>query len=254
MKNWKNNIYFILVEPKESGNIGSAARAMNNMDFHNLRLVNPPSLDTDEARMFAHGSREILKNAQSFASLEEAVSDMQYVVGTTRRRGRRRGAYVPVDEGTEKLYQIAAENKVAILFGREDRGILNEEVDMCGFLMTIPANKKQPSINLAHAVMIIAYELSMVSIKDRGLAKDGELLFARPPKLVDQKATSLLYERLEKALKMIEYFPHDGDLTGKKTMQNIKHCLGRAGLADWELNMFHGICRSIENKMGKKVK
>jgi len=254
MKNWKNNIYFILVEPKESGNIGSAARAMNNMDFHNLRLVNPPSLDTDEARMFAHGSREILKNAQSFASLEEAVSDMQYVVGTTRRRGRRRGAYVPVDEGTEKLYQIAAENKVAILFGREDRGILNEEVDRCGFLMTIPANKKQPSINLAHAVMIIAYELSMVSIKDRGLAKDGELLFARPPKLVDQKATSLLYERLEKALKMIEYFPHDGDLTGKKTMQNIKHCLGRAGLADWELNMFHGICRSIENKMGKKVK
>jgi len=254
MKNWKNNIYFILVEPKESGNIGSAARAMNNMDFHNLRLVNPPSLDTDEARMFAHGSREILKNAQSFASLEEAVSDMQYVVGTTRRRGRRRGAYVPVDEGTEKLYQIAAENKVAILFGREDRGILNEEVDRCGFLMTIPANKKQPSINLAHAVMIIAYELSMVSIKDRGLAKDGELLFARPPKLVDQKATSLLYERLEKALKMIEYFPHDGDLTGKKTMQNIKHCLGRAGLADWELNMFHGICRSIENKLGKKVK
>jgi TrmH family RNA methyltransferase len=225
---------------------------MNNMDFHNLRLVNPPSLDTDEARMFAHGSREILKNAQSFASLEEAVSDMQYVVGTTRRRGRRRGAYVPVDQGTGRLYEIAATNKVAVLFGREDRGLFNEEVDRCGFLMTIPANKKQPSINLAHAVMIIAYELSMAGIKDRGLTKDGELLFARPPKLVDQKATSLLYERMEKAMRMIEYIPHDGDLTGKKTMQNIKHCLGRAGLADWELNMFHGICRSIENKLGNR--
>ena len=252
MKNWKNNIYFILVEPKESGNIGSAARAMNNMDFHNLRLVNPPSLDTDEARMFAHGSREILKTAKSFASLEEAVSDMQYVVGTTRRRGRRRGAYVPVDQGTGRLYEFAAANKVAVLFGREDRGLFNEEVDRCGFLMTIPANKKQPSINLAHTVMIIAYELSMAGIKERGLAKDGELLFARPPKLVDQKATALLYERMEKALRMIEYIPHDGDLTGKKTMQNIKHCLGRAGLADWELNMFHGICRSIENKQGKR--
>ena len=116
MKNWKNNIYFVLVEPKESGNIGSAARAMNNMDFHNLRLVNPPSLDTDEARMFAHGSREILQTARSFASLEEAVSDMQYVVGTTRRRGRRRGAYVPVDQGTGRLYECAAANKVAVLF------------------------------------------------------------------------------------------------------------------------------------------
>jgi len=251
MKNWKNNIYFILVEPKESGNIGSAARAMKNMDLNNLRLVNPPSLDTDEARMFAHGSREILKAAKSFTSLEEAVSDMQYVVGTTRRRGRRRGAYVPVDQGTGRLYEIAAANKVAVLFGREDRGLFNDEVDRCGFLMTIPANKKQPSINLAHTVMIIAYELSMAGIKDRGLAKDGELLFARPPKLVDQKATSLLYERMEKAMRMIEYIPHDGDLTGRKTMQNIKHCLGRAGLADWELNMFHGICRSIENKLGK---
>ena len=252
MKNWKRNIYFILVEPKESGNIGSAARAMNNMDFHNLRLVNPPSLDTDEARMFAHGSREILRTAQSFESLEEAVSDMQYVVGTTRRRGRRRGAYVPVDEGTGRLYEIAANNKVALLFGREDRGLFNEEVDRCGFLMTIPANKKQPSINLAHAVMIIAYELSMASIKDMGLDKDGELLFARSPKMVDQKAAALLYERLEKTLRMIEYIPHDGDLTGIKTMQNVKHCLGRAGLADWELNMFHGICRSIENKLGSK--
>jgi len=248
MNNWKKNIYFILVEPKESGNIGSSARAMNNMDFHNLRLVNPPSLDTDEARMFAHGSREILRAAESFASLEEALSDIQYVAGTTRRRGRRRGAYVPVDQGTARLYEIAAANKIAVLFGREDRGLFNEEVDRCGFMMNIPANKKQPSINLAHAVMIIAYELSMAGIKDTGLDEDGKLLFARPPKFVDQKAIALLYERMEKALRMIEYIPHDGDLTGSKTMQNIKHCLGRAGLSDWELNMFHGICRSIENK------
>jgi len=211
--------------------------------------VNPPSRDMDEARMFAHGSRDILKAAQSFTSLEEAVSDIQYVVGTTRRRGRRRGAFVPVEQGAVQLYEIAATNKVAVLFGREDRGLFNDEVDRCGFLMNIPANKNQPSINLAHAVMIIAYELSMTSIRDSGLDEDGELLFARSPQLVDQKAISNLYERMEKALRMIEYIPHDGDLTGKKTMQNIKHCLGRAGLADWELNMFHGICRSIENKL-----
>ncbi len=251
MKNWKNNIYFILVEPKESGNVGSAARAMNNMDFHNLRLVNPPSLDTDEARMFAHGSREILRTAESFSTLEGALNDMQYVVGTTRRRGRRRGAYVPVDQGTGRLYEIASTNKVAVLFGREDRGLFNEEVDRCGFMMNIPANKKQPSINLAHTLMIIAYELSMAGIRDKGLKNDDKLLYANVPEFADQKAIVLLYERMEKAMRLIEYIPHDGDLTGRKTMQNIKHCLGRAGLADWELNMFHGICRSIENKLGK---
>ncbi|UCH81836.1 MAG: RNA methyltransferase [Nitrospiraceae bacterium] len=250
MNNWKKNIYFILVEPKESGNIGSAARAMNNMDFHNLRLVNPPSLDTDEARMFAHGSREILKAAESFASLEEALKDMQYVVGTTRRRGRRRGAFIPVDQGTGRLYEIASANKVAILFGREDRGLFNSEVDRCGFMMNIPANKKQPSINLAHSVMIIAYELSMSGIGHSGLDKDGNLLYADVPAFADQKAMSHLYERIENALRILEYIPHDGDLTGKKAIQNIMHCLGRAGLSDWELNMFHGICRSIENKLG----
>jgi TrmH family RNA methyltransferase len=251
MKNWKNNIYFILVEPKEPGNIGSAARAIKNMDFKNLRLVNPPSLDTDEARMFAHGSREILNKAKSFASREDALGDMQYVVGTTRRRGRRRGAFIAVAKSASGLYEIAASNKVAILFGREDRGLFNDEVDRCGFMINIPASKKQPSINLAHAVMIIAYELSAAAVKDRGLAEDGGLIFADPPKLADQKSISHLYERMEKALRLIEYIPHDGDLTGRKTMQNIRHCLGRAGLSDWELNMFHGICRSIENKFGR---
>ena len=95
MKKWRDNVYFILVEPSEPGNIGASARAMKNMDFKNLCLVNPPPI-TDEADSFAHNAMDILHASQEFSSLKDALSNMNFVVGTSRRRGRKRGAFIPV--------------------------------------------------------------------------------------------------------------------------------------------------------------
>jgi len=258
MKTWKDNVHFILVEPKEPGNIGASARAIKNMDFRNLCLVNPPSsFQTDEARLFAHGATDVLKSVTVYPTLKEAISDKHYVVGTSRRRGRRRGVFTPVEQGMQRLYDVANKNKVAVLFGREDRGLYNIEIEECAFLMTVPASKKQPSLNLAQAVLIIAYELSKAGIQAAGTKGEtdaGSLLFANAPRLVTQEKLSHLYEKIERAFRMIEYIPRNDTVSGRKIMQNLRHCLSRAGLSDWEFNMFHAVCNKIERKIanGKK--
>ena len=153
MKKWKDNIYFTLVEPTEPGNVGASCRAMKNMEFKNLSLVNPPVLTDEDAGRFAHNSIDVLTSAEIHSSMQDAIRDKHYVVGTSRRRGRRRGVYLPVDEGARRIRELAENHKVALLFGREDRGLYNEEIEECGFLMTVPANKEHPSLNLGQAVI-----------------------------------------------------------------------------------------------------
>ena len=253
MINWKNNVHFVLVEPGEPGNIGASARAMKNMNFTNLCLVNPPSLMDEDAQKFAHNARDIMDSAKKYDSVHDAIADKHYVIGTSRRRGRRRGVFLPVDEGTRRIREIARTHKIALLFGREDRGLFNEEIEECGFLMTIPANREHPSLNLAQAVMIFAYELAMTDLRktksgDKGLRES--LLSATPLKMARQDELVHLYERMENALRLLEYIPPDDKIIRRRIMQNLKHCLGRAGLTDWEFNMFHGICKKIEIKCG----
>src|SRR4030066_1603224 len=160
MKDWKDNVYFVLVEPIEAGNIGASARAIKNMGFENLCLVNPASVITEESMRFAYNAHDILESAKTYKTLSEAISDKPIVVGTTRRFGKTRGIIFPVDDGIKKILDSVQNNKVAILFGRENKGLFNEEADECGFLITIPTSDEQPSLNLSQAVLLIAYELS----------------------------------------------------------------------------------------------
>jgi TrmH family RNA methyltransferase len=241
MKDWKDNVYFILVEPKEPGNVGASARAIKNMGFRNLCLVNPPSLINSEARWFARNAHDILDSAEIFTTIKDAISDKSIVVGASRRTGRKRGIFVHAEQGARRLLEIAATNKTAILFGREDRGLYNEEIEECGFLMTIPSSKKQPSLNLAHAVLIIAYELSK--------AEYSTEVTVPLPRLVSHKDLAPLFEKIEKTLTELGYIRQSDKDLRKKIIQNLKHFIGRAGLTDWELKMFHGICSRIEKKI-----
>ena len=237
---WKDNVYFILVEPKEPGNVGASARAIKNMGFRNLCLVNPPSLISGEARWFARNAHDIMDSAEIYTTIKDAISDKSIVVGASRRTGRKRGIFVPAEQGARRLPAIAATNKTAILFGREDRGLYNEEIEECGFLMTIPSSKKQPSLNLAHAVLIIAYELSNA----------GHRTEITPfPGLISHKELSPLFERIEKTLTELGYIRQSDKDLRKKIIQNLKHFIGRSGLTAWELKMFHGICSRIEKKL-----
>lgn len=258
MQKWKDNIYFVLVEPKEPGNIGATARAIKNMGFGNLCLVNPPEVTDGEGRWFARNAHDVLDSARIYGGVSEAIADKTVVVGTTRRRGKKRGLLMNADEGAARLYELAGKNKVAILFGREARGLFNEEVEECGFMLTIPTGKSQPSINLSHAVLIIAYELLLAEYHrpaGRQEAGSPQGPYVSPPsggpvpQFVQHREMDDLYDRISEILELLDYIPRGDRNLKKKIMVNLKHFIGRAGLTEWELKMLYGLCWQVEKKV-----
>lgn len=237
MESWKDNIHFILVEPKEAGNIGASARAMKNMGFKNLELVRPKNVLTDEARWMACNAVEILGKAVVYKNFEDAIKDKNIIIGTTRRLGKKRGLILPLKESIKKIIPAAKKNKIAILFGREDKGLLNNEVEACGLLITIPTSPSQPSLNLAQSVMLVAYELAQNFYKKT------------LPELAAYEDLEALYKRIQSVLKLLEYIPKGDRNLEAKIMRNLKHLIGRTGLTDWELRMLHGFCSQVAKKL-----
>ncbi|MGC8865710.1 MAG: tRNA/rRNA methyltransferase [Bacteroidales bacterium] len=171
-------ISFILVEPAVPGNVGAAARAIKTMGFSDLRLVNPCDHLSQEARLLAHASNEILENALVFSSLQEALADIDFSVATSAKRRN-------VKEDIILSYNLPefirkkddAIHHLAVVFGREESGLTNEEINLCHRISKVPLQTYYPSLNLAQSVMIYAYELSEFSItglKDKKHHPAGE--------------------------------------------------------------------------------
>jgi TrmH family RNA methyltransferase len=239
MKSWKDNVSFILVEPGEPGNIGAAARALKNMGFRGLELINPCEFRPEKAKSMACNAGDLLMKARIYPDLSDAVREKSLVIGTTRRRGRQRGLIIAIEDGVKRIMTTAKRNRVCILFGREKNGLTNREVEACSFLMTIPSDSSSPSLNLAQSVMLVAYELGR---------RTYETAF---PALVKQGELDDLYKHIHATLRILEYIPRGSRDIEKKIMINLKHLLGRSGLTEWELKMLHGICGQIEKRIHK---
>ena len=160
-----DNIRIVLVGTLYSGNVGSCCRAMANMGISKLRLAAPDIQDPDfrEAVKLAVHATDILDAREPFTTFEEAVADCVAVAGTTARGGLYRQHVKTPRETAPELLELAAQGPVAIVFGREDKGLLNEEVAQCTHLVRIPVAEGYTSINLSQAVMITAYELFAAS-------------------------------------------------------------------------------------------
>ncbi len=238
MHEWKNNIYFTLVNPREPGNIGASARAIKNMGFNNLELIDPPEnfIEGHDFWLACHAT-DLLKNAKVYKHLKDALKDKALVVGTSRRRGKKRGLILPLKEAVEEIIKTAQNNRVAILFGREDRGLTNEEVLECGLLIHIPTSEEAPSLNLAQAVLLVAYELAQGTLKTES------------PEFAPYSELESLYGHLRKTLKLLGYIPRGDKNMEERIMRNLKHLFGRAGLTPWEVRMLHGICSQIERAL-----
>lgn len=193
----KNNvplqISFILVNPAVPANVGAAARAMKTMGFSDLRLVNPCNHLCPEARMLAHASNEILEKAGVFPSLHEAAADLDFIIGATARRRTKRGLYVR----SNLLAQVIAEKgntikHTGIVFGSEESGLSNDDASVCHLLTSVSMAGKYPSLNLAQAVMVYAYELSALKgrklqAKKAGFDTDGlQALKTKTETLLDE--------------------------------------------------------------------
>ncbi len=239
------NVYFVLVEPQTPGNIGAAARALKTMGFRNLVLVNPADPTSPEARWMAHASEDILKSAQLFTDLGEAIADKHFVVATTQRERNFHLPYYTPKELAEKVLPITVEHKIAIVFGREQTGLTNRELSMCDAVSTVPAHTRHPSLNLAQAVMIYCYELYQAAYQDIKkyhwrLATHGEL--------------ESLYRHLRKSLERVEFVPID---SWENFLVRFSRLLGRANTEVRDVKVWHKILDSFDqyiDQLEKKLK
>ncbi len=156
---------FVLVEPAVAENVGSSARALKTMGFERLVVVNSNVHNQPEASWLAHGSADILQKIEVFDTLSAALTDMDLVIGTTAKKRRVYEDYYTCSEIPEILDSKAAmlEN-VAVVFGKEESGLTNEELRLCHIFTVIPMKTAYPSLNLAQSVMIYAWELSKYGI------------------------------------------------------------------------------------------
>jgi len=242
MDRWKNNVSFILVETMETGNIGASARALKNLGFSKLELVRPVKFPSDEAGWFAHGAEDVLSNIKVFQDLKAAMAGKSVIIGTTRRTGKKRGQAYPVREAAERIRELSVNNRIALLFGREDRGLKNEETAECTFMINIPASPENPSFNLAQAVLIIAYELAYTSYTVKP-----------PPGIINNAEFLNLFRRLRNIMKIAGYEPKGIRDNEKEIMMDLKRLMSRAAITDREAQMLHGIISQIEESLGKML-
>ena len=196
-----NAAIVILVEPQDQVNIGATIRAMKNMGLHRLRLVNPAPYDVTRLSFIAHDTKEIVDAAAHFDSLESACADCVRVVGFTARHRSAKREIISPKAAAQQLLHYAPQGPVALVFGREDRGLSNEQLDLAHAIVRIPTTD-YASLNLAQAVLIGLYELH--------LAADDATRGIDPPRKDAPPATSLQYQKFfedaERALEEIDFF------------------------------------------------
>ena len=228
------NLAFVLVRPLQAGNVGSAARALKNMGFSDLRLVAPRAAAARmEAAMAAH-ARDVLLGARHYDELGDALTDCAVAIGTTCRPGLYRSGVVAMREAAAQLIVEAATNRIAIVFGPEDTGLVNRELKLCQRLVTIPTAPEYPSLNLAQAVMLAAYELMLAA----GVARQ----MPPPEPLAPSVMVDAMMERMSQALVSIGFLPAENP---EHIMFALRAIFGRAGLSARELNILNGLAHQI---------
>lgn len=241
-----HNIYFILVEPKTAGNIGAACRAIKTMGFTKLRIVNPQTdIHSDEARWMAHGSEDILEQIQIFSTIPEAISDLHWTIGTSNRERGLRLPYYTADEIAQKAIPLSHNNKIGFMFGRERTGLTNEELYYCNAISYIPAFRKNPSLNLAQAIQIFAYELFK-----NYYGEEKKFKFRH----ASQQQIHHLYEHLRRMLETIEFVPKDNM---DNFIMRFQRWFGRSQPEVRDVKVLHMIFKSVEEYvmlLKKKIK
>ncbi len=234
MLNYKDKMSVILVEPQSPGNIGMVCRAMKNMGLSELRLVKGCRHDHPEARKFAVSARDVLEKAQQYDTLNDALSDCEISVATTRRHGKYRQEVSTPEEIVAKLESHPAVKRTALVFGREDSGLTNEELVQCTWLATIPSADEYGSLNLAQAVLVFCYELfrntgSSIPRQTRTMAPSAEL--------------EAMYCHMEETLLRIGFLNPQNP---SHLMLSVRRIFARAELDSREVAILRGMMSQID--------
>lgn len=236
-----DNVRIVLVNTSHPGNIGSVARAMKTMGLSKLYLVDPVNPIDSHASALAAGATDVLGNAVEVTKLEEAISDCSLVIGTSARSRTLSWPMVEPKECGEKLVAGSQSGEVALVFGRENSGLTNDELQLCNYHVCIPANPEYSSLNLAMAVQTLSYEIRMSHLA--GVEAQAQEKEANYP---SSEQMELFYQHLEKTLSETGFVlkKHPGQV-----MTKLRRLFNRARPEEQELNILRGILTSIDKSI-----
>ena len=230
-----DNIRIVLVNTSHPGNIGGVARAMKNMGLTRLYLVAPKQYPDEQAQWRAASAVDVLEDAVVTATLEEAIGDCQFVVGTSARERRIPWPLLDARQCAQRIAPASSTEQVAVLFGREDRGLTNDELQVCNLHLSIPTAAAYSSLNLAMAVQIVSYELHMLLAQPQLPANeddDWDTGFASVENM------ERFYKHLEQTLVDLEFLD---PAAPRQLMTRLRRLYSRVRLDEMELNILRGI-------------
>lgn len=231
------HITIVLHKPHFPENIGAAARAAMNMGIQRLRVVAPENWDLGRAlKLSTHVAADLIKDLDTYDNLSEALRPFNYIVGTTARIGRKRPVTSTPRATATRLAEIAPENRIALLFGPEDRGLSNDDLKFCHEVVLVPTADFH-SLNVAQSVLVLAYECF--------LAFNGKTPKPEPKRKPLASAADLerMYDRLERTLTRIDFIDPKNP---EYWMQKLRRSLSRFPLTRQDADLILGLCRQIE--------
>lgn len=238
-----DNIRIVLVEPSHPGNIGAVARAMKNMGLSRLVLVAPERFPDPEATWRAVSAADVLENAQVVPDLDSAIGSATLVVGSSARERRIPWPVLDARRAAADIGDAATRGEVAVLFGREDNGLSNEELMRCNLHLAIPTSEAYGSLNLAMAVQIVCYELRMTLHGD-ALPSAPDAHWDAPP--TTDANMQRFYLHLEETLAQIGFL---NPAAPRQLMPRLRRLYNRLRLDEMELNILRGILTETQKRI-----
>ena len=234
-----SNIRVLLLNTSHPGNIGAAARAMKTMGLADLRLVNPKQFPHAEATARASGADDLLARATVNTGLDEALQNCRLVIGASVRPRRIPCPIVDPRECARRVLSESVHGPVAVLFGCEQSGLSNTEMDRCHALVRIPASDAYSSLNLAAAVQVICYELFAAHVT-RGPLEEGSDASRRP---VGADEMERFYVHLEQTLVELGFLD---PANPRQLMRRLRRLFNRARPDENEMNILRGILTAAQ--------
>lgn len=234
----------ILHRPENAMNVGAVARAMKNMGFARLRLVQPVALDQATAQRVAHRAEEILDEAQVFDSLDDALADAVYVVGTAADDHPEHPQTAAVRAVAANLIVQAAAGPVALLFGAEANGLGRDALDRCHLILSLPTEPAHVALNLAQAVVLVLYEVRMAA-QD---ARERTPAPAPAPKIAEQASLERLFAFTEELLTDVDFIKYNP----AAVLRTLRQIVYRAQLRPDELALLMAALRQVQWELDRR--
>ena len=235
-----NSIKVVLVGTTHPGNIGATARAMKNMGMVNMALVEPKEFPSDIATYRSKAAKDVLENAEVFDTLKMAISDCELVIGTSARERKVPWPILNPKDASQEVSRGSLNNKVAVVFGREDRGSTNEELGLCNLHVHIPTDPEYSSLNLSQAVQIMVYEIRSAILENEGNDGNWDVEFA------DNDQTERLISHMDELMQEVDFYETDNP---RKLLLRVRRFFKRSRLDVMEVNIFRGLFAAIQKKL-----